>query len=235
VPQVPYACRDEWWRACALAIVTCCHSIQELIDAVRNRSSFSRGLSWTEYDALMMGSFDSTRLYRDCLEIMLLCTKDRGVGWCHKISKAVAHAATRALEMHIAFRNTHFCQPIHACCCLEAIVRKMQCSVTDVLVESAFVKLLTMSFVYTETEVLWPRHMLRDVLLSVYMAHHARLGRASPLHHLDTDTLRTITAMCGIEPHSLTAAQHGHVPGPALAAGAEGVGRRSSVVGRQWS
>jgi len=236
VPQVPYACRDEWWAACARAIVACCRSIQEHVAAVRHRACFTQGLAWTEYDALMLGSFDGTRLHRDCFEVMLRCTKDRGVGWCHKISTAVTRAATRALETHLAHRGTHFCVPQDACCCLAVIVRKMQCFVTDVLVEAAFLKLLTVSFVYTATDVLWPRHRLGDVRLAVYMALHARLGRESPLHRLDTDTLRIITAMCGIEPHSLAAhsraaAQHGHVPGPARAAGAAlvevgGFGRR---------
>ena len=214
MPQVPYASAAEWWGLCALVNHTCCLSIAQEVASVKLRSSFHRTLLWTDYDALMLGRFDGSRLFVGCFESMLKCTRDLSVGWCRKIANQVTHAAIIALHMFLAEKAPHFCTARTTCLCTDELTREMQAHVSSVLARIAFQRLMTKSFVYTDAQILGPRCMLAAIRSAVWMGQHPRLGIASPLMLLDRDILHQITTMCGIEPHSRKAAQHGHVPVP---------------------
>ena len=217
IPRVPYTCAGDWWTSCARVIVGCSESIGRELEAIRCRGCYDSALTWSDYDALMHGSFEASRLYGYFLSVLLVCTKQRGLGWCRKKARELIKAARRGLESHLCHRDFHFCSARSRCACMDVIFRKMQCAVTSELVMGQFFEgLLMSSFVCTQTQILWPRHTLRDVRLAVHMAHHARLGRLSLLYLLDSDTLNEIIsmsgAMSGIEPQSPGAAQHGDVP-----------------------
>lgn len=198
VPQVPYADVAEWWDLCSEVVLACCRSIAQQVENVQCRSQFRRSVVWTEYDALMLGRFDETSLHASCFDTLLACTKSRGVGWCRRVALRVTGAATTALHAHLAEHGPHFCTAGLLCPCIQQISRRMQCSVTALLVEAAFQKLMTGSFVYSDDEILWPRSMLSDIRTAVCMGQHTRLGRGSFLLLLDRDTLAYITGLAGI-------------------------------------
>ena len=215
MPQVPYTDAAEWWHLCADVNAACCATIAQDVASARMRAQFSRALVWSDYDALMLGRFDSARLSAVCFEAMQQCTKRRAVGWCRKIAAQVASAATAGLHAFLAERadriertelfegsafGPHFCSARTACACAEHMCTQMQARVTSVLVAAAFQKLMTTSFVYTHDRILWPRCLVADVTTAVCMARHTRLGAASPLMLVDCDILELIMSLSGIEP-----------------------------------
>lgn len=202
VPLVPYTDMNEWWGLCVQVIITCCQSITQQVQNVQCQSQFSLCVIWTEYDKLMLGCFDNTCLHACCFETLLSCTQSRGAGWCRRVAHWVTHDATTALHIYLAEHGSHFCSACLLCPCIKQISGKMQCSVTALLVEEAFQKLMTVLFVYSDNEILWPQCLLPDIRTAVYMGQHTRLGADSPFMLIDKDIIAHIAAMSGIEPRS---------------------------------
>ena len=68
------------------------------VEDTRFRSCFHHRLMWTAYDELMLGCLDKHLLFAESLSVLLSCTRDRGVGWCHRVLPRPKTVMTREYQ-----------------------------------------------------------------------------------------------------------------------------------------